>query len=581
MKRLWMAMSLAALLLGGALGRAAKNQGAPAAGPGLAELMPRGALLYIEARDLKSALSEWNSSAEKQRWLKSDNYEVFSRSDLFLRLGEAQQQFAAAAGVPPDMRLLGESAGGPSALGLYDIGKLEFLYIARVPQAAATESALWQERTRFESRRAGGATFFVHSDTVSGRVVAFAVTNDYVLLATREDLLAGALELLAGGTGAKLSGEDWYAQAVSAAGNAGDLRMVLNMEKIGRAPHFRSYWIQPNGKELGRYAAAISDAHLSGSMYEEDRVLLPNSEGGAPRTAGGEQAAGDLLRLVPEDAGVYRATADPGADAALATLQTKIIAPHTGGGPAGKNAPGVYLTGGGVGSSADLETRIDQPPAVRAAPGEPWSTLRGLLQTSKVQAMLTLDTAREDADSAFVEIQSAVVLAADSDWDANAVNAALGQAVEQAATTEELGARWQRAGKSPNDYFELDGLLPVRVAVRGKLLIAANNEESMEEILARVPTRSVEGPARYAAGFRHGAEQASLGRLVAALDRAGAQDSLGSSQTGEGAEAGTEPPFFSGNLGSLSRVLSGVKSESVVIRDDRGKTVETVKYGWK
>ena len=64
----------------------------------LARLMPQNALLFLEARDFGAVLREWNSSSEKQLWLSGDNHEVFSRSRLFLRLKQAQDEFASAAG---------------------------------------------------------------------------------------------------------------------------------------------------------------------------------------------------------------------------------------------------------------------------------------------------------------------------------------------------------------------------------------------------------------------------------------------------------------------------------------------------
>jgi hypothetical protein len=40
------------------------------------------------------------------------------------------------------------------------------------------------------------------------------------------------------------------------------------------------------------------------------------------------------------------------------------------------------------------------------------------------------------------------------------------------------------------------------------------------------------------------------------------------------------PSFFSGNLGSLSRVLSTVRSFSVVERESGNKLLQTVTYHW-
>src|SRR5579862_7445876 len=365
--------------------------------------MPSGAMLYIEAKDLSGLLADWNASPAKRRWLASDNFEVFARSTLLLRLADAQREFTAAANVPPDATFLSQAAGRESALAVYDIGKLEFVYISHVPSAATMESALWQSRAKFEPRSAAGTPFFVHADADSGRVVAFAVSGDYFLLATREDLLAAALALMAGNPNpnAKLTADPWYADAVEAAGERGDLRMVLDMEKISRDPHFRSYWIQGNVKEMRQYSAAISDLYRSADSYREERVLLDRPESSAtalaasqssagsrvssasptaaaapaaaepifalvaPPSAESAQAAQSLSGLVPPDVAVYRTVTDPSPDETLALLRTKILAPaSTVAPPASKIAPSVALLGGAVGSAADLEARIDETPPV-------------------------------------------------------------------------------------------------------------------------------------------------------------------------------------------------------------------------
>src|SRR6266851_8355285 len=104
--------------------------------PPLSRYVPAGSLLYLQARDFSALLADWNASSEKASWAKSKNYEVYSRSRLFLRLQGASQQFAAAAGLPPDMNFLTQVAGTQSAFALYDIGKLEFLYITKLPSVS-------------------------------------------------------------------------------------------------------------------------------------------------------------------------------------------------------------------------------------------------------------------------------------------------------------------------------------------------------------------------------------------------------------------------------------------------------------
>jgi hypothetical protein len=645
MNRKWIAFSAtAAIALAAALAwAAAKPQAAPAAPSlqaSLAASMPPGASLILEAKDLSSLLAEWNASPEKRQWLKSDNFEAFSRSRVLLRLAEAQQQFAAAGGVPPDMTFLSQAAGKESVLGIYDIGKLEFLYITRLPSAGAMQSALYQSRAKFEPRNAAGTPFFIHTDKVSSRVVAFAISGDNLLLATREDLLARALELLTAVPNPKIlapniTGEAWYSQSISSAGQPGDLRMILNMEKIVAAPQFRSYWIQHNVPEMRQYSAAISDLYRSGNIYREERVLLRKSTSPSPAkpvpaaagappdlaksvpaarpapTPEGMQAVADLLRLVPDGAAVYRASANPNAvpedNEILALLQDKILSPQPTLAFVQNLAPTLNLTGGEVGASVDLETRIDQPPPDRSAsPNDSdkdgLSALRHTLESVNVQATLSLESTRANAESSFIEIHSAVVLSAASDWDANSVFPAFTVAIAHSNTTQHLGVSWKKAGIAPNDYSELDGLLPLRVALRGNLLIASDDAETIAAILARMKTLPGASPASFAAGFHHAAERKNFTRLTSVLDRVPSPESpsvtssvqSGSDspfdsnaipmnwQTPPGApQSGDEPAYFSGNLASLSRALSALDSVSIVIRDSPTKTLETVIYRWK
>jgi hypothetical protein len=256
MKRAWIFILIFTVCL--AVGLAAYEIAAPSK-PQLSTYVPAGAMLYLQAKNFSSLLTDWNASSQNQQWLKSDNYEVFSRSRLFLRLKGASDQFAAAAGLPPDMNFLTQVAGSESALALYDIGKLQFLYISRLPSASSMQTALWQTRSKFEPREAGGITFYLRRDPDSEREVEFAVAGDYLLLATREDLMAGALQLMAGSKDHTIEGEQWWSQSVAAAEATGDLRMVLNLDKIVPSPYFRSYWIQQNVTEMKQYSAAISD----------------------------------------------------------------------------------------------------------------------------------------------------------------------------------------------------------------------------------------------------------------------------------------------------------------------------------
>jgi hypothetical protein len=556
-----------ALLSAGIGWTAYRAAAAPTPSP-LSKYVPAGPLLYLEAKDFSSLLHDWNSSPQKAQWIQSSNYEVFSRSRLFLRLKAAGDQFAAAAGLPPDMDFLSQVSGEHSVLALYDIGNLQFLYITYLPSAKAMQTALWQTRAKFEPRNAGGVDFYLRRDPESQREVAFAVSGDYFLLATREDLMAGALQLISGKADRTVENEQWWAQATAAAANAGDLRLVLDMEKLVPNGYFRTYWVQQNITDLSQYSAAVSDLFRANARYREERVLIRKKEPEQAPSADALAATADLARLVPADAGIYVAAANPSSDACLALLETKLLAPHLGPAPASQIAPQVPLTSGEQGGGSDLETRIDQAPAEHPV-AQSTSALKQLLDTTPILASLQVQSSARDQGGVFVRIHSAVVLAAASDWNATAVQSAVADDVQPALTASQLGLGWQQK----SGHQELDGLWLLAVAVRGRYLFVSDDPALVESLLANLNRKSDLKPAEFLGGFNHQRERANFASFMAQVDRPG-----GVAPDAQNAEH--QPQFFSENMASLSRTLAGVSAERIEVRREGGKVRQTVTYEW-
>ncbi len=546
---------------------AAYRAAAPAAQP-LSKYVPAGPLLYLEAKDFSSLLNDWNSSPQKQQWVQSDSYEVFSRSRLFLRLKGASDQFAAVAGLPPDMNLLSQVSGEHSVLALYDIGNLQFLYITSLPSAKAMETALWQTRAKFEPRSAGGVDFYLRRDPESKREVAFAISGDYLLLATREDLLAGALQLMSGKPDRTVESEQWWAQSTGAAGQAGDLRMVLDLGKLVPNGYFRTYWVQQNITDLSQYSAAVSDLFRSSKQYREERVLIRKKEAEPPTSAVGLAAAAELARLVPDDAGLYVAAASPTADSCFALLETKLLAPHLGPQPASQIAPDVQLTSGEQGGGSDLETRIDQAPVERPVP-QSTSALQQLLNQTPILASLQVQSTGRDQTGVFVRIHSAVVLVAASDWNETGVQSALADFVRPGLTAGQLGVGWQ----PKSGYEQLDGLWPLAASVRGKYLFVSDDPALLESVLSNFNRKSDRKPAELLAGFNHRHERNNFARFASLIDRPN-----GVLPTERRAD--WVPQFFSGNMASLSSTLAAVSAERIEVRGDGGQVRQTVTYEW-
>ena len=536
----------------------------------LARFMPQGPLLFLEGKDFAGLLQAWSSSPEKQAWLGSDNYQVFSRSRLFLRLHDAQGEFAAAAGVPPNTHFVSEVAGKRTALAIYDIGKLEMLYITELPSTRAMESGIWQQRSKFEPREIAGQQFFVRSDSQSGRDVAFAISGDYLILATREDLVAGALAAIGKGRLATLDHEAWFVDAVKAAKQPGDLRTVIRLEEVAKTPHFRSYWIQQNITAMRQYRSSVSDLYRSASQYREDRVLLErNPEAGSAN----QDAVGALGRVIPPETGFYAVQASPSPDDVIASLEQKVLMPKTGPVPASQVAPSVNLEEGTVGSASNLEEHIDVPPATPRVEANGDESLKLLIRNNPPQAMLKLHRSEIAADEVFVRLRSTLVLSAGNSWNEDAVRFALQKVVSPAVTSSSIGTAWKTVGGGQEAYSEFGGLIPVAVAVRGSYLFVSNDPEGLAAALRRLQQKgSAPEPALYIAGFNHQKERQQFYKLAALVDQANRNNNAAQERN---------PEFFSDNIGSLSKTLGqNLATETIEIRRTGGVESQTVRYEW-
>jgi hypothetical protein len=549
--------------------------------PPLAPLFPTGALLYVEAKDFAGLRAQWDASAEKKAWMDSANYQAFLRSHLLLRLQTAQTEFASAAGVPTDYALVGSVAGANSALAMYKIGDLEFLYITRLPQARAIETVLWKARGTYQTRSAGGATYYVKLDKASQRVAAFAYAGEFLILATKEELIAGALELRARAGSPGMVSESWFRAATqAAAAGATDVRMVYNLEKLTRTPQFRSHWVQGNTRELAEFSAGVTDLEIARGEFRERRVLLRAAPSPDPTEL--EAAVGQLARLAPDDAGFYRVRVGVGpfSGEEAQAIEEKLFASATGGGPRTTRAPPAptqpepeptgeseaeRLSPEATGDVQNLEVRIDQPALADDRGAVAFRALREFLAAVDLEAMLEAGFARADPNQVFLRTEFVIAMQARKPWDAGAIEGALTSAADGLWSTGELGAEWSTVA---GGVREMNGLMKLAVAVDGRLLILGTSAERVREVLARRNRPALPG-ALYAAEWRHARELPGFERMMTLIDFPQIRTPTGGVR---------EPLFFSENLASLGRALVRINSASIAVHDDGALVRETVVY---
>ncbi len=543
--------------------------------PKLATLMPSGALFYLESPDFAHLLRDWDASKVKADWLQSANYSVFSRSNLFAKLQDVYGQYGQAADYLPDLNSIIGIAGTHSALALYGIRDVEFLYISRIPETDFMKSQLWAVRGRFEQRMAGGFSFYLRTDAASKRTVAFTFTRGYLLLGTRDDLVAQALELMAGEKNPSIASDRWYRDATAAASNPGELRLVMNLESLVKSLYFRSYWIQRNASVVRQYSAGVADIARADGNITERRVFLHAPD--APRLQA-EGSVSDLLAFVPPEAGMYKATLESESDNAAALVVRKLIAPEPQRSRDERYAPAPVAADGNIGSEVDLETRTDEQPLPSdSGLADSLAAVRVMIDKARVRGLLLVQSSSR-GNGTFVQTPAVVVLQgvlqSGGNWDRDAVRSALTTAAGKLWSTSQLGAGWTADGSTP-ELDRLDGLATLVFANRGNLLFISNDARLLESVLARSGTAAPGTSYTYAAGFRHSREAASYERVMTALDfsSAPANSQILFSDASEGA-----PAFFSQNIASLGRVLAKLNEISITEEERGNVTMQTVVY---
>jgi hypothetical protein len=422
------------------------------------------------------------------------------------------------------------------------------------------KTALWQSRAQYEPREAGGISFYVRRE--EGHTVAFAASGGYLLLATREEALAGALRLLSGEKTPAVADEPWYQETTRAAKPPGELRLVMNLEAVLKTHQFRSHWIYENTLSLQEYWAGISDIHRSASEIREDRVLLRRNAQAAP------ESVAALARLAPDDAGFYRTGSIASANQAVSEILRKLFPRQPNAAFWAEEAPVVGSTPQ-AGAESDLETRIDEPPVERRNQfvAEP---LTNEMARAGVHAYVEAQGNQAAPGGVLRELPCALAFQATGVWDDSAVRAALTAGLENLWSASGLGLHWVEVTRNGMTWHELDGLAHLAMATKGDLLIVGNSSAMVQAMFERAGRAAGTAPAATSiAEYRHARELPDFELLTHTLDR---------TNDHSGMFRRDAMPFFSANLASFGETLSQVTSAAIAVTDRGGEVEQTVTY---
>ncbi|MEP6924589.1 MAG: hypothetical protein ABI954_08995 [Pyrinomonadaceae bacterium] len=289
-----------------------------------ADDFPRGALVYAQFQDLPAVVKLWDDSPFKQRYLESQNFNDFQNRHLALKLVSRWQEFNAALGFELDAAKIITATENRAAVAVYDIGKLELVFIAPLADEKFAATMFFQNQTQFEEiTLPDGSLYYSHEVKADrGRQkqkIVFANVKGRFVLATSEDLLLRTLSNLSGKTSKERLSDDPNFSALAAKTEPHLATVWVNQAKLNEDWYFKNYWILQNAEELKNIRAGMFDFEMPGGKFIERREFLLNEKALANSKIPASEAD-HLQTMIPSNTSFFKMQSVTGKPALAANL---------------------------------------------------------------------------------------------------------------------------------------------------------------------------------------------------------------------------------------------------------------------
>lgn len=577
-----------------------------------AEDFPRGPLCYAQFQDLPSLVKRWNESELKKQYLESANFKQLQSHHLFLKLLEHWEEFNNTLGFPLDLGALAESSDNKAALAIYDIGRLELVFIAPLSEEKAAATKWFQSQDQFEAAELpDGTTYYSRTmDANDGRrqqKIAFATLRGRLVVASSEKLLLRTLANIKSRAKKDSLADDPAFKTLSLAVTPHLATIWVDQTKLNADYYFKHYWLMSGREKLKGIRAGMFDLEMSEGKLTERREFL--TEQGVKTARGASIAAAEAARLsalMPEDV-PYLRVQSLNHDTSLAasiTLDTLLGGLH-------KDEPESeahwrassydetdFYEPGREADEWDNHTRLgddydlaiddvydarvedkDEPRdagLIKERNARVMATMRQALQAAEPAVSVLAESPRPVEGPLFAEFRRAAVLRLEN---ADVLNRQSFEQVVSLAAQERLmiavppvGLEWKDARASGIDWRELE--LPALgwklvYVLRGDELFIANSAELLQEILAR-SNRPQAAQALAAAEaiqdltlIRPAQREEAFDRIFKKLDAEQIAAYKKEHQSKDDDAEAVSQQFFSGNVASLLDVAAPVRQVAI------------------
>jgi hypothetical protein len=279
----------------------------------LADDCPRGALVYAQAADLPALLQLWNGSKLKEKYLASTNYRQFATGHVALKLASRLQEFGDSLGFAFDASALADATEKKAAVAVYDIGRMELVFVAPVGEEKALAARFFQGKDDFDETDLPDGTVYYSHDVEADRgrqkqKILFAFAKGRFVLATAEQLMLRTLANINGRSRSDRLSDDPSFKTLSGEVTPHLMSVWVDQSRLNGDYYFKHYWAMGDAARLAGVRAGMFDFEMrEGSLLERREFLTQGDarRGAAPRV----QELRELAASLPKDAAFARVRA--------------------------------------------------------------------------------------------------------------------------------------------------------------------------------------------------------------------------------------------------------------------------------
>lgn len=574
---------------------------------GPAEDFPRGALVYAQFKDLPALLKQWHESSLKQQYLGSTNYAQFQHRHLALKLVQRWTEFNDGLGFQLDTTSLGEAADSGAAFAIYDIGRLDLVFIAPLSAEKLAATTFVKSKAQFEEAELPDGTTYYRHDLEADRgrqkqVLAFATVKGRFVLATSERLLLRTIANINGQIGKDRLSEDPPFKMLAATLTPHFATVWVDQAKLNDDWYFKHYWLMQNIAQLKDMRAGMFDLEFQEGKWIERRDFLTTP--GNDRAVVGMSSA-EVVRLramVPDGLPFFKLQSLKDDSALGSRLARDTLLDRLAPAPGQKKQlrswqsyddDGLYASDGNEESygdrysylNSDYEAAINDPRAAhlteRQQPGpNPLGAqiddqfLAGLdeaIGPSRPLAMAVVTNPRPVAGPLFAEFQrvAIVTLQTPANLKRDLLEVAISKAVKGRLTVSgpSVDLTWRSHQDGGRAWRELDMPLlgwKLCYAQREHELILANSPELLAAVFAAGDKQQVSEEQSVPSlddltVIRFDQRKQAFDDILGRLDAEELKRRQQARSQDPNDSAVPEPQFFSGEIGSLLDVATNVR----------------------